>query len=164
MFDKTTTSIATEVQSGTGRSDSTFSDLAPEIQHQMYRRLGGAALVYAGAWLANYLYFRIRGPQASVWHTLTFICVAFGLLVYFLCRGKRIPARAFANFASSFEIIAAFGIMAGFFGWEHFAETYMEKIALALGMRPNEVVSGLVQPLDRESLRIFYHDGVTWVS
>ena len=164
MFDKTATYVAPDVQSDTGRSDSTFSDLAPEIQHQMYSRLGGAALVYAGAWVANYLYFQIRGVDAGTWPTLTAICVAFSFLVYFLCRGRWIPARAFANFASSFEIIAAFGIMAGFFGWEHFAEDYMEKIALALGMGANEVAGGLVQPLDRESLRIFYHDGVTWVS
>jgi serine/threonine-protein kinase len=108
------------------------------------------------------LYYLIRAPDFDVWQIITFVCIAFGLLVYFSCRTRRIPARAFANVASAFEVVAAIGIMAGVFGWEHFGEMFTEKVAQVLGV--GDAVTGVVQPLDRESLRILYHDGVTWVS
>lgn len=147
-----------------------FAELEPDIQNEQYRRLGGMGLVYAGTWLANFVYYQST-PHAVestsrrlFWYATTFLCTAFGAAVYLLCRKRRIPVRAFAGFAVVVEVVAGLGIMAGSFGWEHVGEFHLLEIARALDIDPAEILTRLVQPLDRHGMRLLYIDGVTWVS
>ncbi|MCA9756180.1 MAG: serine/threonine protein kinase [Candidatus Eisenbacteria bacterium] len=152
------------------RGASSFSDLTPEIQAQMYRRLGGLGLIYAGAWTANFLYFRFSAQafgasgRAAFWYTTTAICVLAGIAVYVSCRGRKIPPRHFSTVATLFEVLGGFGIMAGFFGFEHLGDLFVHRVAAAVGIPPEDIVSRIVLPLGREGIRLLYIDGVTWVS
>ena len=170
MSDYNTAHFAREERDTPTRTGSSFSDLAPEIQQQMYRRLGGMGLLYAGAWIANFIYFQtIQDPLGDTedeifWYVTTAICSALGLAVYFLCRNRRIPAGAFTNFAIVFEVLAGLGIISGAFGFEQDGAETMMKVGAALGFGSEDILSGMVRPLDQDGLRLLYLNGVTWVS
>jgi tRNA A-37 threonylcarbamoyl transferase component Bud32 len=134
----------------------------------MYRRLGGVALVYAAAWIANFLYFNLLPLETGFpdrrmfFYVSTALCSLLGIAVYWGCRTRRIPPRHFANFAVVFEVMAGFGIMAGLFGWEHHGEQFIIRIAGALGFDGG--ASEVVSRLRSEGMRVIYSDGVSWVS
>ena len=136
----------------------------------MYRRLGGLALVYAGAWLANFVYFRLAGAafgeheRDRFWEIATTLCVVMAITVYVLCRTRRIPARLFTNFAMTFEVVGAIGIASGFFGWEHYHAELVNRIGEALGIARDMNHERFVEPLNRAHLRVVGFEGVTWVS
>jgi len=151
-------------------TSSSFDELSPEIQQGMFRRLGAAALLYSGTWVANHLYYMFA-PDALghterilFWDVITALCVALGLLVYVSCRTRRIPARSFYNVAILFEIAAAIGIMVASFGWELRGEEILRRVATAFGLDGADLTQSVVAPLDREGVRILYHEGVSWVS
>ncbi len=157
-----------DASSGSGASS--FLAFDPEIQHGMYRRLGGVALVYSGAWLANFIYFQLTlhaigvDERRTFWYVTTTVCTAFGVAVYALCRMRRIPPRSFSTFAVVFEIVGAVGIMAGWLGWEHHGEEMLRRIAAAFELDGGDLAARVVEPLMRENFRVLYHEGVTWVS
>jgi eukaryotic-like serine/threonine-protein kinase len=170
MTEQVTVPAAVAARHMSTRGGLGFADLSPEIQHDLNRRLGGVALVYAGTWIANFLYFRFT-PRASTlpdrilfWYVITAICAALGVVIYLACRSRRIPARAFADVAVAFEIVAALGIMASSFGWERYGVEFLSSVARALDIPPEHIVDRIVQPLDRVGIRLLYVDGVTWVS
>ena len=151
-------------------SGSNFSDLAPEIQRNMYRRMAGMGLLYAGSWAANFLFFSFVVEHASgemnrehYWYTMSAVWTTFGLLVYLLCRNQRIPSAHFLNFAVLFEVVGAIGIMSGYYRWEHQGELFMTRVAVALGLDSARLVTELIEPLDAAGLRLSYAEGVSWV-
>jgi eukaryotic-like serine/threonine-protein kinase len=147
-------------------TDSGFAALAPDVQDGMYRRLSGAALVYTGAWLANYLYFTLFIDHVvdPIWHIVSNLSIAAGIAVYVLGRKRRIPPRHFSNFAAAFEVLGALGIMAGAWGWEHNGVEMLERMAVALEIPKGDILSRLVLPLDANNARVLYHEGVSWVA
>ncbi len=149
---------------------SSFANLAPEIQGQMYRRFGGLGVVYAVAWFANFLFFRFSpdalGPTENVafWDAMTALCVGSGIAIYVCCRKRWIPPRMFMNVATVFEVLAGLGIIIGVFGFETDGEAFLTLVASSLGISPDRIVPEIIEPLDREGLRLLYLNGVTWVS
>jgi serine/threonine-protein kinase len=156
-------------QSSSTATNSHFADLAPEIQAQMYRRLGGVALLYAGVWFANYLYFAViveqrltEGPS-TLWDALTGICMTFGILVWWASHRRKIPASWFMVVASGFEILGAIGIYFGMISWLDHGTMMISTIGDALGYPLQELKSGIVAPLDAKGIRLLYSEGVSWV-
>lgn len=147
-------------------TESGFAAFAPEIQDAMYRRLSLVAIVYAGTWLANYLYFNLVIDHAidPIWHIVSSISIGIGVAVWLLARKERIPPRHFTNFAAAFEVAGAIGIMAGSWGWEHRGIELLERVARALDIPSADIVTRLVLPLDAEGARILYAEGVSWVA
>lgn len=170
MSDQHTLSLTGSLQDARLRDASSFAEFSPEIQRGMYRRLGGVALVYSGAWAANYLYYQITAHSMSdvdsrtFWHISTLVCTLMGIAVYVLCRAHRIPAHLFTRFAVTFEIAAALGIMAGWLGWEHNIEKMLYRVAAAFELDHNDLLDGVVHPLQQQQVRLFQHEGVSWVS
>ena len=146
-----------------------FAGLAPEIQDQMYRRLGGMGLVYAGGWTANFLFHRAvyAGTELpeyqSVMDAVSVLCVVAGLVVWFLCRRRVVPARAFPDFAAGFQILGGLGIYATVFQWLDHGTSFVQRVAEALGIDPIQAGDLVVAPIDEVGLRLLYTDGVTWV-
>lgn len=170
MVQATMPTVTAADKRGILHPDSSFAGLSPDLQAQLYGRLGGAALVYAGAWIANFFYMRARlagiveHEDVRFWEVTTLVCTAAGILVYFLCRRKLIPAKSFPNVASAFEVLGGFGIMVGFFGFEAQGAEYITRLSAALGFAPSEISARVVQPLLEANVRPLYHEGVTWVS
>ena len=147
-----------------------FAGLAPELQDQMYRRLGGMGLVYAGGWIATYLFYRtVYGDHETQQHrlfvdTVAAISMAAGVLVWFLCRRRSIPARAFSDFAVGFEILGGLGIYTNAWYWLQHGEGLVLRTAMALGVDGPGTVQRIVEPLQAAGVRLFYAEGVTWVA
>lgn len=170
MGEQTTVPLAIAARAPSQRRPSRFADLVPEIQREQYRRLGGMGLVYAGAWITNFAYYQLTphayesNARLAFWYATTFACAAFGVGVYLLCRKQRIPVHRFAGFAVAFEVVGGLGIMTGSFGWEHMGADFLGKVAAALGIGAGDILPRIVEPLERERLRLLYIDGVGWVS
>ncbi|MCA9728832.1 MAG: serine/threonine-protein kinase [Candidatus Eisenbacteria bacterium] len=168
MSDQST--IALAIGRNPSMTGSGFSNLSPEIQGQMYRRFAGLGLLYSGAWVANYIYYRATprpfgDPGREIfWHITTALSVLLGLAVYFLCRKRQLPARYFSDLAVVFEIVGGLGIMAGYVGWEHHGALFLQKLSEVLGIGSDQILAQLVEPLNRAGLRLLYADGISWVT
>ncbi len=150
-------------------STSGFAGLAPEIQDQMYRRLGGMGLVYAGGWAANFLFHRAvhlgktLPVYQSVMDAVTVACIVAGLAVWYLCRRRVVPARVFPDFAVGFQILGGLGIFSTVFLWLDHGTRFVQRVAEAMGIDPAQAGELVVAPIDEVGLRLLYTDGVTWV-
>lgn len=136
----------------------------------MYRRLGGMGVLYAGAWLANYLHFQILehgigdSESETFWDVTSLACVVAGLAVYLLCRSRRVSPRYFADVASAFQMLGALGIYVGSSNWLNTGEIYLLRVGEVLGITADQIFTRLVVPIDEVGLRLLYLDGVTWVA
>lgn len=166
MPEQATVSLASASRSG---ARSSFTELSPDIQTALYRRLGGAALLYSGAWITTFTYFKLtkhamgEPDRELFWNVMTAVCALLGLAVYFVSRSRRIPARWFWNVATAFEIAGALGIMAGWLGWESHGVEMLRRVGAALGADTRDLTANVLQPLIENHVRILYHEGLTWV-
>jgi serine/threonine-protein kinase len=136
----------------------------------MYRRLAGMGMVYAGAWVANFLNFRFMehglgdSESTTFWYVTSFINAAAGIAIYFMSQSRRISPRHFANVASTFQVLGGLGIAAGSARWLETGEGFLVRVGEALGIEAGEILTRLVMPIDDIGLRLLYLDGVTWVA
>jgi len=151
---------------------SSFTHLAPEIQGQLYDRLAGMGLLFAGGWVATYAYHRVAhmlegvpmGGDAKLWNSVTIFAVMIGLCIWFAARRRAIPARRFFTFAAGFQV---FGGASIYFGMSRYLDMGMLLVELtgrALGIEPADLGARLVQPLEAEGVRLLYAEGVNWVA
>ncbi len=120
----------------TGHADSSFERLAPELQEEAYRRLSGAALVYAltyslfflldWAWLVRQEKVLCGPGMPDLVRALVSIGGAF--VIHVGARRQRIPAHKFLRLAVTFQVVGAYGIVGGLWGWPLHVDMYLQAL------------------------------------
>ena len=118
-------------------SRSGFEQLAPELQAGANRRLSGVALIYAG----TYAFFFLLGwalelrqtqalcvPESSFFVRAT-VSIGMALVVHVLAKKGRIPPRDFLNVALVFEVLGAYGMAGGNWGWPIRVDRFLQIVA-----------------------------------
>jgi eukaryotic-like serine/threonine-protein kinase len=117
--------VAADASTGDASSGSVVT-MPPELLAEASRRLGWAALLYAGTYLLAYF-----GPHVSAWltvpgHTLwrtqnifAVLSIGTALAVFVMSRRAAVPPQVILDLGLAFEVVAAAGISAAEF-WEGF--------------------------------------------
>jgi serine/threonine-protein kinase len=161
-----TVAIGSSGPAGSRLATPSAATLSPEVRRTLQRRLAGAALLYACAYFIAYGQERIRilvnhvpGHEA-IHDVIAGVSVALALFVFAIARKGKLPPVSFSTIALAFEVVAAFGISAGMWGWERSFGADFAALARGVGL---DSADELARRSTDAGIRFLNFHGVHWV-